>query len=372
LTSRRGSNAYKGKTPTKREDPVSLDQARRYRLVRSVDRIELICPKGGEKKEDTVDLSYLLVFPHLSEPFAQAVQEIWKSKTFAYATCFKMALELKNGFLAFLKEKSLTNIRVEQLTTSHIQGFKNWLDRTDNMGVAIYGIQSRVQRMSHLRQVVQYLKQSDKWAPQLNSDLHVRRGMWAGQKGSGKPTPIIQAEDYQKIYQACKKEIIEIIGRVKTMRASLQANLDHPAALAPEPAERPAYDRGNNSRNRYSDLGVLLATLHRRYPRKILTKECLDASNDRALASAVMKRNISAITACFYPSARDLVPFILLMAIHLDYNKATLMGSKVSDYRILAGKLRPEFVASASLIEEEEAAESTKKNEGEKMFRVRQ
>jgi hypothetical protein len=49
--------------------------------------------------------------------------------------------------------------------------------------------------MSHLRQVVKYLKQSDKWAPQLASDLNVRPGMWAGQKKRRKPAPIIPAED---------------------------------------------------------------------------------------------------------------------------------------------------------------------------------
>jgi hypothetical protein len=369
MTNRRGSNAYTEKSQAKQGGVASLDETRRYHIVRSAGSIELMCPKEGDKK-NLIDLSYLLAFPHLTEPFAQAVQEIWRSKASAYPTCFKMGLELKNGFLAFLKEKSLTDIRIEQLTTSHVQGFKNWLDRTDNTGVAVYAHQSRIQRMSHLRQIVEYLKKSDKWAPQLNSDLHVQSGMWAGQKRSGKSTAIIQAEDYQKIYQACKKEIIEITGRVKAMRVSLQANLDHPAALAPEPAERPAYERGNNSRNRYSDLGVLLATLHRRYPRTILTREHLDASNDRALASAVTKRNISAITTCFYPSARDLVPFILLMAIHLDYNKATLMGSKVNDYCILTGKFgRSEFRASAFLIEEEDAAKSLDKNEREKLFR---
>jgi hypothetical protein len=64
-----------------------------------------------------------------------------------------------------------------------------------------------------------------------------------------------------------------------------------------------------------------------------------------------------------------LVPVVLMMAIHLDYNKATLMGSKVSDYRIVTGKLgRPEFLASASLIEEEDAADSVEEKEGEKLF----
>jgi hypothetical protein len=58
-----------------------------------------------------------------------------------------------------------------------------------------------------------------------------------------------------------------------------------------------------------------------------------------------------------------------MMAIHLDYNKATLMGSKVSDYRILTGKLgKLEFAASASLIEEEDAADSPEENRDEKLF----
>jgi len=372
MTSHRGSNAYKTKSRPKREGAASLDQARRYRLVRSADSIELRCPNDEDKSEGSIDLSYLLAFPHLTEPFAQAVQGICKRKASAYSTCFKKGNELNLGFFAFLEEKALNSIRLEQLTTSHIEAFKNWLDRADKTGVAIYALQTREHRMSHLRQVVEHLKQSDRWAPQLASDLSVRPGMWAGQQGGRKPTPIIHAEDYRKIYQACKKEIIEITGRVKAMRAALQANLHHSAALSPEPTEKTVYGKGvaRNLCNPYNDLGVLLATLHRRYPRQILTKEWLKTINDRSLAEAVARRGTSDISACFYPSVRDLVPVVLMMAIHLDYNKATLMGSKVNDYRIVTGKLaRPEFAARASLIEEEHAAGSAEEKEGNKLFR---
>lgn len=372
MTSRRGSNPYEGKRRAKREGTASLDQARNYRLVRSPGRIVLMCPKEGEEKEAPVDFSYLLAFPHLTEPFAQAVQEDCKSKAFAYATCLLIGRELKTGFFAYLKEKSLNNIRLEQLTTSHVEGFKNWLDRVDKTEVAVYALSTREHQMGHLRKVVQCLKRSDKWAPQLAADLQVRQGMWVGQRGTPKPTPIIHAEDYRKIYQACKKEIIEVTGRVKAMRAALQANLSHPAALAPEPAKKTVYGKGvpGNLHNPYNDLGVLLATLHRRYPQKILIHEWLNASNDRTLALAVERRGISNITACFYPSASDLVPFVLMMAIHLDYNKATLMGSKVDDYRVFTGKFgRPEFAANASLILEDAAANSETETEGQKLFR---
>jgi hypothetical protein len=149
MTSRRGSNAYEAKSRTKREGAASLDQARRYRLVRSAGSIKLMCPKEGDKTEAPVDLSFLLAFPHLTEPFAQAIQEISKSKASAYATCSLMGRELKTGFFAFLEEKSLNNIRLEQLTTSHIEGFKNWLDRVDKK-VAIYALLTREQHMCQL------------------------------------------------------------------------------------------------------------------------------------------------------------------------------------------------------------------------------
>jgi hypothetical protein len=371
MTSRRGSSPYEGKRRAKREGATSLDQARRYRLVRSAGSIKLMCPKEGVKKA-SVDLSYLLAFPHLTEPFAQAVEEICNSKAFTYASCDQMGRELKNGFFTFLKEKFLNNIRLEQLTTSHVEGFKNWLDRVDQTAVALYVLQTRQTRMGQLRKVVRYLKQSDKWAPQLALDLHIRPGMWTGQKGGQEPTPIIHAEDYRKIYQACKNEIIQITGRVKAMRAALQANLNHATAQAQDPAEKTVYGNGKLCKvpNPYDDLGVLLATLHRRYPRQILTLELLNALNDRSLASAVLYRRLANITTCFYPSARNLVPFVLMMAIHLDYNKTTLMGSKVNDYRIFTGKVgRPEFVASASLIEGDNAGDSTEEIVDERLFR---
>lgn len=164
MTSHRGSNAYETKSRPKKEGAAPLDGAPRYRLVRSVNSITLMCPNEGEEQEAPVSLSYLLAFPHLTEPVAQAVLEICKSKASAYATCERMGRELKTGFLAFLKEKSLNNIKLEQLTTSHIEGFKTWLDRADKTGIALYALQTREHRMSYLRQVMHYLKQSDKWA----------------------------------------------------------------------------------------------------------------------------------------------------------------------------------------------------------------
>jgi hypothetical protein len=174
MTNRRGSNAYKRKNRTNEGDATSLDQARRYRLVRSAGSIKLMCPKEGEKKEGAVDLSYLLTFPHLTEPFAQATQEICKNKAFAYATCDRLGRDLKTGFFAYLEEKSLNNIRLEQLTTLQVEGFKIWLDRVNKKGVAIYALETRGHKMGFLRKVVQYLKKSDKWIPQLAADLDIR------------------------------------------------------------------------------------------------------------------------------------------------------------------------------------------------------
>ena len=83
MNSRRGSNAYKTKSQVNKGNLVLLDQARRYRLVHSAGSIKLICPKEGDKKEAPVDLSYLLTFPQLTEPFAQAVQKVCESKASA-------------------------------------------------------------------------------------------------------------------------------------------------------------------------------------------------------------------------------------------------------------------------------------------------
>lgn len=373
MTSRRGSSAYNAKSRTKEEGPASVDQSGRYRLVRSADSIKLMCPKEGEEKESAVDLSYLLAFPHLAEPFAQAICEICKSKDSAYATCFKKGRELNVGFLAFLKENSLNGLRLEQLTTSHIEGFKKWLDRADKTGLAVYAIGTREHLMSHLRQVVEYLKKSDNWVSQLVPELNIRPGMWAGQQASSEPTPIIHAEDYRKIYQACKKEIAEITGRVKGLRASLQESLHHSNVLARDLAGRITEGEAILTQlpNPYNDLGVLLATLNHRYPRQILSYEWLKALNDPSLVAAIKEHEISNIIACFYPSARELVPFVLMMAIHLDYNKATLMGSKIGDYRIFTGEFgRPEFSASASVIEEDDTTGSAEEKESEKRFRA--
>jgi hypothetical protein len=325
-----------------------------------------------------INASYLLQFPELSEPFTYAFVAAGKKKNWAISTANRYVKSLREGFCAFLASANLSSIGVSDITTTLLNGFVRWLNRTKEDGTSMLAVTRREQLMTTLRKVLIDGLNKTAWATRLRPDLQIPANIWAGQTAvTTKMTPTIPHSDFRMIYQACLREITEIMADVYNMRQLMDATSAHPIVFATTKQERDAsalatYGKlGNRIPNPYRDLGVCLAVLKHRYAEMLVDMLTIE-EGDASLAKAVAKFHggWKRVSRCFHPSPRELMPFLLMMAIHLFYNLETLLASKVGDYRIKRGKIgREEFEASLAEVRDpsvEDAEEEVFEGQPEK------
>lgn len=319
--------------------------ARSYRVERTEERgeavLKLYVPhenaSGGEK---SVDISFLLDYPSLCEPFSEAIATKAKNDASPLVTVAGKCRHLKNGFIEYLAN-TIPNASLGDITTEVFDGFIVWLRRTEN-GKVKYKKISKQHFQSTASSILQYLQRSDRWKHQLSPELALRTNYWQNEVDDRTQVQIISEETYRDIYVACKKEIIATMAKVREQRALMGAKIEHPAALQGDMFPSHAYHPSGTwkpaiwAANPYKDLGVCLAALRHRVPGVILSITELEKMQDKMLLRVLKDKSpfggIPQLHYCFYPYVRDLVPFILMLAIHLDYNPETLLNSKLQDF----------------------------------------
>lgn len=325
----------------------------RHRLVRQQDnagreRFLLTIPSeaGGEA---AADLSFLLDFPLLLEPVADALLCIFQEETIRASSvlAFVQALKGEGRFFCYLRESMWFNFSLLDLTTQEVNAFVEWLNRRE-------GLQDITKYYSfhHMRRVFTWLQKSSKWKGQMHPRLQFPSSPW--RRSRSKDTQVVEVipqDELAKLYQACLAEATETMALVRGWRKAMDAaaKAGHPAIDKLVTAIPDASLSNGVFQNPYNDIGVLLATLqHHKLHLPIPPAEQLFRISS-PLATAIKKLGRKTVVQrCFYPSFRDLVPFVQLMAIHLYYNQSTLLGSKVSDYSIQTGAIgRDELVAEA-------------------------
>ncbi|WP_143745632.1 hypothetical protein [Massilia sp. KIM] len=343
-------------------DFAAEKSARSYRVERTEECgkqvLKLYVPyetaPGGEK---SIDISFLLDFPLLYEPFSEAIATKAKHDASPLVTVAGKCLQLKNGLIAYLGV-AVPNAALPDITTEVFERFIVWLRRAEN-GKEKYKKISKQHFQSTASSVLQYLQNSDRWKGQLSSELTLRTNYWRGEVDDRKQVQIISEETYREIYIACKKEIITTMAKVRSQRASMEAMFEHPAALQGDVFPAHAYHPSGTwkpkvwAENPYKDLGVCLAALRHRVPGVILSISELEKMQDKMLLRVIQDKkpfgSIPQLHYCFYPYVRDLVPFVLMLAIHLDYNPETLLNSLLQDFIIRKNEVGSrELVVSAA------------------------
>lgn len=310
--------------------------------------------QSGERR---LDLSALLSFPNLWKPFSGAILQKATTDKLSISSMSSRCDGLKN-FLEYLRSINAYSYSIGEVTTTVIEGYILWLDRPNQDGTALYSTKTKVGYFSVLRVLIANLQASNTWSNALAPDLHLRSRIWSRGPENKTIAPVILDSNYSASYKACKKEIVATMERVLHLRSIMEANMSHPVALLPDaPRSENLYYPGSGrpirevwANNPYKDLGLLLATLRHRNPDLIIRTRMLYSLKDEFLVDAARSNKVhggvSAYEQCFYPSPRDLIPFVVMMAIHLDYNPDTLLKSKISDYRIQRNEYdKPEFVA---------------------------
>jgi hypothetical protein len=353
-------------------DFIAEKTAKSYRVERhetsSGSVLQLIVPHkpapGGEKP---IDLSYLLDFPMLWEPFSDVIATSARVAVSVFVTVEGKCRNLKNGLIAYLRVAA-PNATLGDLTTALLEDFIVWLRRTEN-GVAKYKKMSKQHFEMAATSILKDLQKSDKWKNNLSPELNIRGNYWAGEPDDREPVEIISEEVYRDIYIACKNEITATMAKVRHQRSLMQSQLNNPLALQGDLHPAHAYHStgGPNLKvwatNPYKDLGLCLAALRHRTPGVILSITELSEMQDKMLLRVVEGTqpfgSIPQLHYCFYPYARDLIPFVLMLGIHLDYNPETLLQCRLRDFVIRTNEVGSlELVASPANINREEKEES--------------
>lgn len=336
---------------------------RRRRLVRRIneegqDEFLLMLPSsaGGET---SADLSFLLAYPNLIDPVSDALLSIAEAEDNEAVTVINKARSLHGAgkFFGYLKEFGRFDFALSDLTTQEVNAFIVWLDGLENWKPI-----SKHTTFFAMRRVFAWLQESAKWKVHMDPRMQFPMNPWKGvQADSIQAALMVPMDELAAIYQACCKEVTEKMSRVTAWRAAMEtaASSGHTAITTVQTFV--ASNRWAKAVNPYMDYGVLFATLrhhnlHLPVPSHDRTKEI----SKHLLAAVDRHGGLKLVQECFYPSYRSLVPFILLMAIHLYYNQATLLGSKVTDYNIKKNILgRDEFLATLETIDEEADADET-------------
>lgn len=323
-------------------------EQRTYRLIDRAENgkptLKIVMPSVvGAEEEKAIDISYLLGFPNLSEAFSEALLESIKVSKIKYVTADGKCRELKIGFMRYIETVG-RNIQLSEITSAMAEEFYNWLNRPEKT----YKLQSKKLLTMTFAMVMDYLLKSPRWSTSLSPNFYIRKNIWGGEPDDRERTKIVSLDDYRGVYQACQREMVATMARVREMRSLMNEKISHPIALRPDSFPEHAYNEMSYKRrgakrsawkdNPYKDLGLCLAAIRNRTPGVLLSITELTKMQDKLLLNLIEQKKpfggIPSLYKTYYPYSRDLIPFILMLAIHLDYNLETLLSSKLDDFQI--------------------------------------
>ena len=310
-------------------DPVSIQPSRTRRVEREpcsdgTTSYKLIFPTpGSAEAEDVLPFTDWALTPLLAEPFAEALLVLLSA---AGPGTKRITLStLRAGFGAFLATSIPTDrlacFDLAHITPALVSAFITWLNRPDPAtGSALFSVNTRVHRLGVLRRVVEELRRGT-WKERLAPNLRVPRHVWRSLARQTAPTPAIQHEKFACIYRACADDVRSVMADVEEGRRLIAAS-------------RGRVPVNPQSRTDYQDLGVCLAALDQIFPNVIPDMNKIRQVNPYLERAISRIHGGSDLIRYFYPSAQLLIPFILLLQVHLAYNPETVLGSTIQDYTI--------------------------------------
>ncbi|MFC0254181.1 MULTISPECIES: hypothetical protein [Massilia] len=289
-----------------------------------------------------IDASRLLKFPALANPFANALLNAGKPRLWETSTLRKKLGDVYRYFYSFLDAEKMMITCASDISTILINAYIRWLERAPN-GRSSLAVSTRDGAMTTLRMLIDGLRNTP-WGKDIPEDLEVRTNIWSGQAPvAGKKASPIPHEDFARIYQTCIKEMEAISTDVRSMREQMCASSNNKIVFVDTRREREELAVQNHGLsygkvpNIYRNIGLVLATLRHRYPSGLFSLQQLaDDRSDPSLAKAISRYHggLRRVSRCFYPTARDLIPFLNILAIHFESNLETILASNIDDYLI--------------------------------------
>jgi hypothetical protein len=271
-----------------------------------------------EKQADQVlDVSFLFFLPNLEKPFLEGIRR-YLSKLLP-ATRYTFLYSLRNGFVNYLKRHHRLAGLLD-LDRSKLRSYLLWQDSTGASanGERALSQSTSIQRISAGRIVLEALRHDANWGIAASFVLkNYPKNTHKGSLENSTPRAILSRETLESIHHAALTEIEEIRARLAEGEQLLEQGK---ASLTAGQWD-------------YSQFTIALAAMVERYPGVFPAgKQVL--KDDHQLGRAVFvaswgdpkAHGILRIAHYRYASARDMVPFVLAVAIEGAYNSDTVLG----------------------------------------------
>ena len=278
-----------------------------------------VFPSHKGRAPHSLDLSFILNFPNLIQLFSEAFLQWGYLRTPASRS--SMTACLSAGFFHYLlscwsRELQPTDIDDELLT-----GFRKFVLTSNGRSGKPLHPRTSASYLSSLRTLLNAVVVGPLGPLAQNIANRMPPGP-IGVARKSSPVEVIGVSDLLSIIEAAEREVISTRCRfdqanelVAAGNEILQAQND-PKELSPKD---------------YGDLSVCLAVIDLTYPTVIPNLPLIRADNHALWAAVQYVHTHSAVTSHFYPSFRQLAPFVILLAIMTVFNPDTVLGLNWAD-----------------------------------------
>ena len=284
----------------------------RTRIVRGVDAVtgsqtlRVAFPTLAGSVE--FDLSFMLAFPGLHEPFSEGFR-LWGA-TVTISSRRNATTDIRRKFFQFLTENNLQSIQFEEIDRPLLLAFTSWLNhRLSPTSGKLLSPGTKKQALGTIRNLIHALARTTEWRSAARRiDLEIPDNVWPGSHHQAQPKSQLQLDHMREIVRAAEREIEEIRTRFDQLPALLRIG---------EEELRTGRTRGSLPR--------LLYLIDQRYPTIIPGQSELKLT-DPSLGNEMQAfHNQRGVTKYFYAGSRDLVPFVILILAATAFNPETVL-----------------------------------------------
>lgn len=285
--------------------------------------------------EQALDLSFLLDFKYLAEPFAQAF--VTGGRKLKPISRQVRVVDLRTGFIKYLQAHKHESIALRDISSKLLKDYLRWCNRTES-GKAVWSKGTRKNKYRAITRILRILRVMPAWAGELPADLRIP--IMADPKKEYKPTEILDRDSWEAVVLAC---VAEVEGAIKHYQEGQRLLIEGREQLQQLGWELPDFDDAMFKEFSVSTNKVLLlAVLEKLYPSGTIPGHSVLTETSPYLAWVLYKSNYhhgegaeyaKQIHSYFYPSTfRQLVPFLILMTMYFAYNPTTIKEIKRSDF----------------------------------------
>lgn len=224
--------------------------------------------------------------------------------------------ELNRSFWEYLKlQNPEGTFTLVDVNTRYLSGFVRWLDRKSKDKSPVWSVATKTGCLTAFRRVFKTLMTSEQWAPRLEPGLQIPSRTWSGAGRKGTPRQVLDDETLTRLVIACREEVLATKEALTSAWAEMDALGDDfdPERVPTSPAQ-------------------WRAVFARKYIDRVPHYTWL-ARQDRQLRPGLtgLGMSPSELRRPLMPMSRDLVPYVLLLALPTSFNPDVLRGLSLED-----------------------------------------